>query len=173
MPVETPNAFAAEFLHHMARQEPEPDTAAEADTAGSAQVVCRSGLGFAVLREDESLDEGDSPVALLQERSVALLLAVALPASGREPTYRLESQADAHGYPLYAHGRGVGHLARFDEGLVAALNAFDGLARSPRNLALVLEAIGGIALLRVGRILARLTGPRRSRRPDGGETPRP
>jgi len=155
----------------MAEQEPEPVTAAEADTAGSAQVAPLPGEGFAVLREDESLDEGDPPVAVVEERSVALLLAAALPASGREPTYRLGPVAEARGYPLYAHGRGVGHLAHFDEGLVAVLNGFDSLARAPRNLALVLEAIGGIALLRVGRILARLMRPRRSRRPDGGETP--
>lgn len=156
MPVETPNAFAADFLRQMAEQDSEPDTALEADTAGSAQVVPLPGLGFAVLREDESLDEGDPPIAVVEDRSVGLLLAAALPASGREPTYRLGPQAEARGYPLYSHGRNAGHLSLFDEGLVAVLNGFDSLARTPRNLALVLEAIGGIALLRVGRILARL-----------------
>lgn len=158
--VAAPNAFASEFLQRLAEWEPEPDTATEADTSGSAQVVPASDSGFAVLREGERLDDGDRPVAVLLERSVALLAAAALPASGREPTYRLGREAEEHGFPLLAHGRTVGHLSRFDEGLVAGLNGFDSLARSPRNLALVLEAIGGLALLRAGRILTRLVGPR-------------
>lgn len=154
MPPDPPNAFASEFLRRLARQDFEPPTAVEADTAGRSQVVS-SGAGFAVLREAESLDEGDPPIAWMEDRSAALLLAAALPAGGRDPVYRLDQEAGARGYPIRAQDRVVGHLARYDDGLVALLNGFDSLARSPGDLALVLEALGGSALQRVGRILER------------------
>jgi len=137
----------------------EPPTAGEAETAGTAQVVPAPGGGFAVLREGESLDEGARPVAILRERATALLVAAALPAGGREPTYQLGMEADEHGFPLYAHGRIDGHLAWFDEGRVAALNLLDGLNRLPASLAQLLEAGGGLALERVGRLLERRTRP--------------
>lgn len=150
-----PNAFAPEFLKRTTELD-EPATAGEAETAGTAQVVPAAGGGFAVLGEGLSLDEGDPPVAIFHERSAALLAAAALPASGREPTYRLGQDADERGFPLYEQGRIAGHLACFDEALVAALNHFDRLTRMPASLAQLLEA-GGLGLERAGRLLERRT----------------
>jgi hypothetical protein len=79
--VHSPNAFALEFRQRMNRRDDEPETAHEADTAGAAQVVPTE-QGAAVLRDAESLEEGDRPVAVLADRSVALLVAAALPSNG-------------------------------------------------------------------------------------------
>jgi hypothetical protein len=161
-----PNAFAAEFLERMAERD-EPATAGEAETAGTAQVVPAPQGGFAVLGEGLSLEEGDRPVAILRDRSTALLVAAALSASSREPTYRLGKEAGEHGFPLYEQGRIAGHLTWFDEGLMAGINHFDRSIRMPASLSQLLEAGGGLALERAGRLLERRT--RRS--PSPGEPP--
>ena len=153
-----PNAFAAAFLERMAELD-EPATAGEAETAGTAQVVPAPQGGYAVLAEGESLAEGDHPVATLLDRATALLVAAALPGSGREPTYRLGKEADEHGFPLYEQGELVGHLAWFDESLLARLNSLDSLTRLPASLAQLLEAGGGLGLERAGRFLERRTRP--------------
>ncbi len=161
----TPNAFAPDFLDLMAERD-EPPTAGEAETAGTAQVVPWGG-GYAVLGEGFSLEEGDLPMAMLIDRSTALLVAAALPATGDEPIYQLGKEARTDGYPLYRHGRFAGHLAWYDENLVAALKHYDHLNCTPACLAQVLEAGGGLALERAGRLLERQT--RRS--PPPGEGP--
>lgn len=51
-------------------------------------------------------------------------------------------------------GTGRGHLALFDENLIAALNVADGLVRSPFQLAWLLDGAGGIALRYAGRLAA-------------------
>jgi hypothetical protein len=160
-----PNAFAAEFLERLAERD-EPASAGEAETAGTAQIVPVPQGGFAVLGEGLSLAEGDRPVAILRDRSAALLVAAALPASGREPTYRLGKEADELGFPLYEQGRIVGHLACFDESLVAGFNHFDILTRTPASLAQLLEAGGCLGLARAGRLLERRTR-RRPAHPQG------
>jgi hypothetical protein len=157
-----PNAFAADFLERLAELD-EPASAGEAETAGTAQVVPVPGGGFAVLSEGLSLEEGDRPVALLLERSTALLIAAALPGSGREPAYRLGQEADEHGFPLYAQGRSAGHLTWFDERLLAQLNSLESLTRLPASLAQLLEAGGGLGLERAGRLLERRTRSRPAR----------
>lgn len=159
-----PNAFAADFLERMAELD-EPPAAGEAETAGTAQVVPSLGGGFAVLAEGLCLDEGDRPVATLVDHSTALRVAAALPASGREPAYRLGKEADGRGYPLYEQGRLRGHLTWFDEALVAGLNLGDHWLRTPVSLAQLLEAGGSLVLERVGRLLER----RSRQRPPAGE----
>jgi len=148
-----PNAFVDEFLRCLDHQDDEPDTATEADTAALWQVV-DDRLRFAVLRHYESLEEGDRPAARGLDRYTALLVAAVLPAAGRNPSWHLGKEAHPDGSPLRVNGEEAGFLAQFDETLVAALNVADGLVRSPQSLALLLEAAGGLALRRVGRILA-------------------
>jgi hypothetical protein len=155
-----PNAFASPFLSRMAERD-EPSTAAEADTAGPWRVEPAPG-GFAVLREGEELELGDRPTAVFRDRAAALLAAAVLPTVGREAAYRLGQDADPKGYALRFHGEVAGHLQFFDEALAGALHVADGLARSPRSLATLLEAAGGLALERAGRILDRQTEGRPS-----------
>lgn len=155
-----PNAFAAPFLRRMAGRD-EPPTAAEADTAGPWRVEPASG-GFAVLREGEQLERGDRPTAVFRDRAAALLAAAVLPTVGRDAAYRLGQDAEPGGYALRFQGEVAGHLQFFDESLAGALHVADGLARSPRSLATLLEAAGGLALERAGRILDRQTESRPS-----------
>jgi hypothetical protein len=97
------NAFTAEFLNRL-DEAAEPDGAHEADVAGPwaiRPVLYDGGTGFAVLREWESLDDGDVPYAIFRRRETALLAAAVLPATGREPLFRLATEPDAAGFPLH------------------------------------------------------------------------
>ena len=97
------NAFTADFLSRM-DEIGEPDGAHEADVAGPWVIVPvrqRGGSGFAVLREWESLEDGDLPYAVFRRRETALLAAALLPATGREPLYRLATDPDPAGFPLW------------------------------------------------------------------------
>src|SRR5258708_29588524 len=96
------NAFTADFLSSL-DEIGEPDGAHEADVAGPWVVVPvprRSGAGFAVLREWESLEAGDVPYAVFRRREIALLAAAVLPATGREPLFRLDTEPAADGFAL-------------------------------------------------------------------------
>jgi hypothetical protein len=98
------NAFTADFLNRL-DETAEPDGAHEADVAGPwavRPVRYGGGTGFAVLREWESLDEGDLPYAVFRRREMALLAAAVLPATGREPLLRLATEPDAAGFPLHS-----------------------------------------------------------------------
>lgn len=152
----SPNAFAHLFLRRMAERD-EPPTAGEADVQGPWRVVAAPGRGYAVIRVGEDLAEGDRPTAVFRDRSAALLAAAVLPATGREAAYRLGYEAEPQGYPLWADGEVAGHLQLFDETLTQALHVVDRIARSPLSLAALLEAAGGLALERAGRILVRQT----------------
>lgn len=151
-PTRPENAFARAFLARLAGLD-EPSTALEAEAAGPWRLVPRGDL-FALLRPWESLP-GDRPRALFRERQAALLAAAALPAVGREPTYRLRPQRTAEGFALERSGDDAGHLTYFEEPLVQALNLLDALARSPVALARLLEAAGATALEAAGRALHR------------------
>jgi hypothetical protein len=96
------NAFTAEFLNRL-DESGEPEGAHEADVAGPwaiRQVPYLGGSGFALLREWESLEGGDVPYAIFGRREHALLAAAVLPATGREPLFRLATDPDADGFPL-------------------------------------------------------------------------
>src|ERR1700692_398235 len=106
------NAFNVDFLQRM-DEIGEPDGAHEADVAGPwavRPVLYHGGTGFAVLREWESLrgaggagaGAGDVPYAVFRRREVALLTAAVLPAPGRELLFRLDTEPDAHGFPVIA-----------------------------------------------------------------------
>jgi hypothetical protein len=165
------NAFAADFLARL-DELAEPDGAHEADVAGPwsvRPVSYRGGGGFALLREWESLDAGDVPYAVFRRRELALLAAAVLPATGREPPFRLAGEPDDHGFPLLDAGPApptpptipiepiepIGHLRDFDQGLADALRIAVIVVRSPMALARLLEAAGHVALEQAGRILDR------------------
>jgi hypothetical protein len=110
------NAFTVDFLSRL-DEIGEPDGAHEADVAGPwavRPVLYGGGTGFAVLREWESLQQegaegapragtagtGDVPYAVFRRREMALLTAAVLPATGRELLFRLDTEPDAHGFPV-------------------------------------------------------------------------
>ena len=159
------NAFTADFLDRL-DESGEPDGAHEADVAGPwavRPVPYLGGTGFAVVRdwEGEGADAGDLPYAVFRRRDMALLAAAVLPATGRERLFRLETEADAHGFPLVGLRPlpAAGHLRDFDEALADALHLVAALVRSPVALAALLEAAGHVALAQAGRILYRRIRP--------------
>ena len=91
--------------------------------------------------------------------TVVILLAVSVGlfriAVNQAPEYRQQIEAwasDALGYPVYDEAQVVGHLERFHEDLVVALNVVDALVSSPADLAWLLDAAGGLALDHAGKI---------------------
>jgi hypothetical protein len=96
------NAFTADFLNRL-DESGEPDGAHEADAAGPwtiRPVSYRGDIGFALLREWESLEAGDVPYAVFRRRETALLAAAVLPGTGREPLLRLDTEPDGDGFAL-------------------------------------------------------------------------
>ena len=164
LPLQPPSrVFAPEFLAWLAGRD-EPVTAAAADSAGPWHVERDPKGGWAVLRQGESFKKSTRtiPTATFERREAALLGAAVLPGTGRRLRYRLASEADDRGHPILLDGRVVGHSEYFWEDFVAAINVLDALTVSPRAFALLLDAMGGLALEHVEKIaLARLAEPGR------------
>jgi hypothetical protein len=160
-----PNAFSPSYLADV-RGRDESLTASEAELAGPWKLEPLPGHpgAVAVLRECESLDEGDEPEAVFVEEETGTVCAAILPAVEREPLYHLEEEADPDGlipggFPVITiHGeqgpRVRGWLRRYRPEIVRALATVESLNRAPAALAVVLEAGGGGALERIGRELA-------------------
>ena len=169
-----PNAFSAEFLAE-ARERDESLTTAEAEFAGPWKLEPVPGCPglVAVLRESESLAEGDIPEAVFRDDESAVLCAAALPLIEREPLSHLRKALDPTGEPaglaavmpegsrypvisMYGEkGPQVrGWLRCFNPRIVQALHVLEGLNRSPEAHAAVLDVSGGGALERIGRALA-------------------
>lgn len=111
------NAFTREFLARL-DDSAEPDGAHEAHVAGPwsvRPVPYQGGTGFALLRDWERLEDGDDPYAIFRHRETAVLAAAVLPATGRDPLFRLHSEPDTLGFPLRAAGE-----APFAPGLAPA-----------------------------------------------------
>jgi len=146
------NAFSEEFLVRLDERD-EPSSAAEADAAGPWKLEPYPHGGFALLRQGESLRRGDRPAGTFERRETALLAAAILPATGRDPLFRLRGEETAAGFPLErARGEVVGHLEFYDPDAAAALHVAESLVRSPDALARLLEAAGKVALERAGKI---------------------
>ncbi len=162
-----PNAFHPTFLEHL-QAAGEPLTAGESDLSGPWKLETVPGHPgcVAVLREWESLAEGDIPAAVFRHRETAALCAALLSLVGREPLFHLAEDPDPDpsgplpgGYPVVAvfgeQGPAVsGWLRSYHPEIVEALGRFEGLIRTPRSLAEVAAAAGGGALAQVGRYLA-------------------
>ena len=97
---------------------------------------------------------GHQPAAVFPWRWLALLAAAVYPGTGRDALFRLAKERTEAGFALsLGDSEPAGHLALFDENLVAALHAASALLRSPRALAYFLEAAGAVALERAGALL--------------------
>ncbi|MEM7481744.1 MAG: hypothetical protein AAF481_11265 [Acidobacteriota bacterium] len=158
------NAFHPRFLAWLDQLEL-PPTSGEAAHRGPWKVEPTGeppNERFAVLRQGESLAEGDLPRLLLTDRQDALLAAAALPAMGRADAYRLGGEPTisphpltAGTYPLLREGQLAGHCRSFDAELAPYLHALRTLCSHPEALAHLLEAAGHEGLVRAGRVLAR------------------
>jgi hypothetical protein len=159
------NVFSNDYLAQL-RERDEVLTAAEAEYAGPWRCAPALGTaqpgGVAVLREWESA-ERDLPEAVLWPEETARLLAIALPIAEREPLFHLGDGETPDGFPLTAvfgeqGAQGAGWLRRYEPRLAEALHLLEGVVRSPRALADLLEAAGPVAVEQVGKILARRLG---------------
>jgi hypothetical protein len=155
------HVFDLDFLAWLAERD-EPDTAAEADTAGPWHIERDPQGGWAILRQGESFGKNPDiiPTATFERKEAALLGAAVLPGTGRRLRYRLGSDPDGRGHPILQDGRVVGHSEYFNEDFVSALNTVSAFMASPRDFAYLLDAMGGLALEHVDKILvARLADP--------------
>jgi hypothetical protein len=150
-PSNTPdNAFTAEYLEILSHRD-EPVTGTEADAAGPWHLEAHP-QGWAVMRQGESLEKGNTPAALFQKKDAARLCAAIFPGTGRRLRYQLGKNPDLRGFPLLDDGEVVGHLRFFEEDVVSALNVVDALVSIPRDLAWLLDGAGGLALDHAGKI---------------------
>src|SRR5882724_1672824 len=146
------NAFTPELLDRFDQQD-EPLTAAQADAAGPWIVEPIPSPGWALFRRGESLAAGDRPTAVFRERERALLAAAVLPGTGFDRRFRLQHEVGPEGYAILSNGEVVAHLRHYDPDLLTAMHIAEALARRPESLAHFLEASGGVALTRAGRLL--------------------
>ena len=161
-----PNAFTPEFLKRVGERD-EPLTAGEADMAGPWQIEEIPGSGWGLFRLGEGSARRFRPFAVFRRRSVALLAAAILPGTGRDAAFRLQVDPELAGYAVVASGELVGHLALFDDQVIAGLHVAEMLVRSPESLARLLEAAGAITLERAGAILdLQVAGPEGRPAPD-------
>jgi len=154
------NVFSHDYLAQL-RERDEVLTASEAEYAGPwrcAPAVAKPGA-VAVLREWED-PEREDPEGVLWHEETARLLAIALPMTEREPLFHLDDRETPDGFALTAvygeqGAQTAGWLRRYEPRLAEALHLLEGVVRSPRALADLLEAAGPIAVEQVGKILAR------------------
>ncbi|HYG62751.1 MAG TPA: hypothetical protein VEL74_09235 [Thermoanaerobaculia bacterium] len=98
-----PNIFLREFLDLLGRRN-EPPAAAEAAVAGPWHIEEVHATFYAVYRSGESVARGHRPLAILTDPNHALLIAALLPATGRDPLYRLHKDRTPSGYAIEAAG---------------------------------------------------------------------
>jgi hypothetical protein len=153
-----PNAFQPDSLATLTQRDG-PITAGEAEFSGPWRVEATGGR-YAVLKSWEESAAGDAPFAVMEHPETASLLSAILPSFGREPLFHLDPDGDASGFRILATfgeqgPQEVGRLAKYETGVLEALNAAEYLARNPAALATVLLASGPWAILEIGRILFR------------------
>jgi hypothetical protein len=148
---ESLNAFSEEYLEAV-REQDEPATSLEAETAGPFSLVEQRGM-LALFREWESAAKGDRPQAVFRQREVALLFQAIWPAVGRSRLFRLRGEPAAEGYGLEHEGELVGSLQTFNTDAVLGGHFASYLARTPLSMALLMEASGPTSQRHIGRIL--------------------
>jgi hypothetical protein len=140
----------------------ESRTAAEAEVFGPWKVLPLPDGTHGLFRWGEAADE-EFPTAAFKLREDALLAAAVLPATGRDPLYRLRPEGKPHGFDVEAGGEVVGRVLLFNEDLVAGLHFLATIHRSPAALAYFLEACSGLTLHHAGQfLLERLQAQRKS-----------
>jgi hypothetical protein len=144
----------------------EPGSNYEAEWSGEWRVVSTAPDHHLVLRSWEGPDKAAGAVAVFSERSTALLCAAVLPLDARPSLFALGRPADPPWElailvrDTYGEGPAhdlepIGQARRFSESQLYALHLAGCFARSPRALALLLEAAGPTAVRLVGELLHR------------------
>lgn len=141
--------FTEEALRRLSDWD-EPPTAWEAELSGPWQVI-RLGDDYGVVQAGK--EDAGAPLGRFTSRHLALLAAAALPGLGRGSAFEVQQESGEHGYPVRREGVDVGALRVFLADLGPALDLLETFLRSPRALALLLEAAGPTALARAGRAL--------------------
>ena len=168
------NAFDPSFLEDLARRG-ETASAQDAEMSGPWTVKPLPGNRWGVFRDWEEADgeggdgadrngseplQGDDPEAVFDHREHALLTAAVLPATGRDPYFKLNPSDRPEGYGVESVWGDrwvgtVGRVPRFHPEIIDALHVAESVVRSPVSLAHLLEAAGPTALRLAGRILRR------------------
>jgi hypothetical protein len=147
------SAITPEYLRFLAERDDEPRTAAEADLAGPWHIAPLSDGRHGLFRLGEDPRRGHPPFCTAQGEEEALLLAALLPGTGRDPLYRLQTEAAPEGFAIESDGEVVAHLSLFDPSVADTLHAFACALRSPVSFAYLIQAASGLALAHVDRIL--------------------
>ncbi|HYG64958.1 MAG TPA: hypothetical protein VEL74_20415 [Thermoanaerobaculia bacterium] len=149
------NIFLHEFLQQLRqRDEPSPSVSAEASKAGPWRVEEIPATFYGVYATGQDASRGDRAIAIFGDWYHALLISALIPATGRDPLYRLHKEPTPDGYAVETGGEVIGHLAVFDDKLIDALHVVECLLRSPEALASLFEAAGPVILERAGAILS-------------------
>jgi len=168
------NAFDPSFLEDLAERG-ETASAQDAEMSGPWTVKPMPGKRWGVFRDWEDPDgegsngaasdasgglQGDDPEAVFDHREHALLTAAVLPATGRDPLFKLNPVDRPEGYGVESVWGDrwvgtVGRVPRFHPEIIDALHVAESIVRSPVSLAHLLEAAGPTALRLAGRILRR------------------
>lgn len=147
------NAFSMEYLQAIQEQD-DASTVLEAATSGPLKLEADGGQ-LALLHQWESSSQGDQPPAVFHDRETALVFQSIWPAVGRSRIYRLHKEAGPGGFGLELEGEGVvGRLQHYLPDAVYAAHVASYLARTPFQLALLVEAAGADAQKMLGRLLA-------------------
>ncbi|MGH7320433.1 MAG: hypothetical protein ACRELA_12515 [Candidatus Rokuibacteriota bacterium] len=159
------SAFDPEFLARL-EQLDEPGSSSEAEWSGEWRVFSAAPDHHLVVRGWEHPLEGDDPVAVFADRATALLCAAILPLDARPSLFALSRPADppwelailvrdTYGEASAREIEPIGQARCFSQSQLYALHLAGCFARSPRALALLLEAAGPTAVRLVGEILHR------------------
>jgi len=188
------NAFELSFLHALTRRG-EVATASEAEMTGPWKICRLPDDRYGLFRDWEEPGDGgnghasggaggsgqsgsearpDVPEAVFRHRAHALLAAAVLPATGREPLFKLDSRDRSGGFAVEAvwgdrWATLVGRLRCFHPEVTDALHVAETVVRSPAALAYLLEAAGPTALELAGRLLSERLRERPSEDGEGNE----
>jgi hypothetical protein len=147
------HAITPEFLRFLSERDDEPRTASEGDLAGPWRIELLAGGHHGLFRPGED-PLRDRPFCNARGLEDAHLLAALLPGVGRDPLYRLQTEATSEGFALEADGEVAGHVTLFYPSVADALHHFGCALRSPVSFAHLIQAGSGLTLTHVDRILS-------------------
>lgn len=149
------NAFSPRYLSALEEKD-EPAGAAEAEAAGPWTLRERDGRLY-VFREWESFETGHLATAEFENREDALAFLLALRVSARPALFRMReaSEPSQEGYEVEREGETAGRLRVHRPDLLTVAHALAGVARSPADLALLMELSGPLVQEMTGEILGK------------------
>ncbi|HXU30343.1 MAG TPA: hypothetical protein VN851_07190 [Thermoanaerobaculia bacterium] len=150
------NALSQEFLAMLDHLDDEAPGLNEATWAGDWEVRSLGTGRWGVFRSWEAVAVHE-PTVTFASYERALLAAAVLPGIGRSDFFHLDPEPlDEGGFPLIAMEGGVqevGVFSTFHPELLLALLTVEMLTRSPRSMAMVLQASGSDAIKLSGAVL--------------------